>query len=381
MTASATTPPGPGLVFDHVTLGQRVRFGTGRAARELGDEVARRGSRRVMVLASPRELALAERMSAGVGVTAWFDDVVQHVPVEKAEAARAVADTQDVDLLVAVGGGSTVGLAKAVALTTGLPIVAVPTTYAGSEATNVWGMTEDRVKRTGVDDRVLPGTVIYDASLTSSLPVPLSVASGLNALAHCVDSLWAPRTDPIDQALALEGARALGTALAGLVSRPDDLVAREQALYGCYLAAVAFASAGSGLHHKICHVLGGTFDLPHAETHAVVLPHVLALNGPAVPQAVGRLALALGADPRDPRPPAELAVATVDDLYRRLDAPRRLVDHGFRAADVPRATAAVLAAAPPSNPAPLDESTVRSLLTDALDGAGPTDRPSTTTRR
>jgi maleylacetate reductase len=181
-------------------------------------------------------------------------------------------------------------LAKAVALTTGIPIIAVPTTYAGSEATNIWGMTEGRTRSTGVDDRTLPATVIYDANLSKTLPVGLSVASGLNALAHCVDSLWAPRSDPINQALALEGARALNLALRGIVVDPSAIDSREQALYGCYLAAVAFSSAGSGLHHKICHVLGGTFELPHAPTHAAVLPHVLAFNAPAVPELARRLA-------------------------------------------------------------------------------------------
>jgi hypothetical protein len=159
--------------------------------------------------------------------------------------------------------GSTTGLAKAVALTTRIPIVAVPTTYAGSEATNVWGLTENATKTTGVDDRVLPAAVVYDAELTLSLPVALSVASGLNALAHCVDSLWAPRADPINQALAAEGIRALADGLPRIAGDPSDLAGRETALYGAYLAAVSFASAGSGLHHKICHVLGGT-ALPDA---------------------------------------------------------------------------------------------------------------------
>ena len=126
------------------------------------------------------------------------------------------------------------------------------------------GADRGRGKTTGVDDRVLPTSIVYDADLTLTLPVDLSVASGLNALAHCVDSLWAPRADPINQALALEGARALADGLPVVVGHPRDTAGRDQALYGAYLAAVAFASAGSGLHHKICHVLGGAFNLPHA---------------------------------------------------------------------------------------------------------------------
>jgi maleylacetate reductase len=176
-------------------------------------------------------------------------------------------------------------MAKAIALTTGLPIIAIPTTYAGSEATNVWGLTEAGAKTTGVDDRVLPTTVIYDAALTFSLPLDLTVASGINALAHCIDSMWAPRADPINQALAVEGIRALTEGLPSLVSNPSSVDGREGALYGGYLSALAFASAGSGLHHKICHVLGGAFGLPHAKTHSAVLPQVLSFNGPFAPDA------------------------------------------------------------------------------------------------
>ncbi|MBB3085398.1 maleylacetate reductase [Geodermatophilus sabuli] len=359
------------MAFEHTTLAQRVLFGAGRAAEDLAGEVRRRAAGRVMAIASPSERHLAEQVCRDVDVAVWFDDVVQHVPVEKAEAARTVAAAHDVELLVCVGGGSTTGLAKAVALTTGIPIVAVPTTYAGSEATDVWGLTEARTKTTGVDGRVLPATVVYDATLTVSLPVELSVASGLNSLAHCVDSLWAPRTDPINQALALEGARALARALPAVAADPTGLAGREQALYGCYLAAVAFASAGSGLHHKICHVLGGTFDLPHAPTHATVLPHVLALNAPAVPELAGRLAAALGSPAIDGGDPAAAAGAALGRLYAGLPTPSRLADLGFTEADVPEATARVLAAAPPSNPVPVTDTNITSLLTDALTGAIP----------
>src|SRR4051794_4250140 len=246
-----------------------------------------------MVIAS--DPGRAEPVLTGVPVQVLHTDVAMHVPVEVAEHAREVAAEQDVDLVVCIGGGSTTGLAKAIALTSGLPIVAVPTTYAGSEATDVWGLTEGGRKTTGVDPRVLPRTVVYDASLMLTLPVATSVASGLNALAHCVDSMWAPRTDPLDQVVALEGMRALRGGLPQVVAGPTETAGREQTLYGAYLAGVAFASAGSGLHHKICHVLGGMFGLPHAETHAVVLPHVLSFNAPAVPELDRRMAAALAA--------------------------------------------------------------------------------------
>ncbi|MFI6019441.1 maleylacetate reductase [Streptomyces sp. NPDC051287] len=342
--------------FVHDTLPQRVRFASGAAAESLAAEVAALGARRVMVVAGASARESADRVTAGLPVVHRHDDVVMHVPAEVAARARAAAAERDVDALVSVGGGSATGLAKAVALTSGLPIVAVPTTYAGSEATAVWGLTEDSVKTTGTDPRVLPRAVVYDATLTLSLPVGLSVASGLNALAHCVDSMWAPRTDPIDQALAAEGVRALRTGLPLVVKDPRALDGREQTLYGAYLAAAAFASAGSGLHHKVCHVLGGMFNLPHAQTHAVVLPHVLAFNAPFARDAERRLAAAFG---------SPTAVEGLTGLRDRLGAPRSLAALGMPREGVAAAAEAVVAAAPADNPRPVTLDAVTALVRNA----------------
>lgn len=350
------------LEFTHVTLGQRVLFGSGRAAEHLAAEVTRMGAGKVMVIASEAESNIAANVARDVNVTLNYDDVSPHVPVEKAEKARSAAAEHGIDLLVSVGGGSTTGLAKAIALTTGLPIIAVPTTYAGSEATNVWGLTEGARKTTGVDDRVLPATVIYDADLTLSLPVGLSVASGLNGLAHCVDSMWAPRADPLNAALGAEGIRALNRGLPLIKQDPGGLEGREMALYGAYLSAVAFASAGSGLHHKICHVLGGTWNLPHAETHATVLPYVLAFNAPEAPEAAARIAGAFGSDD---------ASEGLRRLRETLDAPRALQDFGFKAEYIPEAVQIILPAIPESNPRKPTTENLTALLSAALVGDDP----------
>ncbi|WP_063890725.1 maleylacetate reductase and hydroxyquinol 1,2-dioxygenase domain-containing protein [Sciscionella sediminilitoris] len=346
--------------FDHVTLGQRVRFGTGKVAEHLAEEVARLGAERVLLLASADQPA--ERVSAAIQVAGRCTEIAPHVPVPNAERARAQAAETGADLLVSVGGGSATGLAKAVALTTGLPIIAVPTTYAGSEATNVWGLTESSRKTTGVDERVLPGTVIYDAALTRSLPVELSVASGCNALAHCVDALWAPRIDPIDQALAGEAIRALAAGLRLIRADPTGMEGRERTLYGAYLAAVAFTSAGSGLHHKICHVLGGAYDLPHARTHTAVLPYVLAFNAPAAPEAANRIAAALDAE--DP-------VTGLSALYTDLGATHTLRSVGLEKSAIPEAARLILDAVPPGNPRPVTEENLTALLTSAWEGRDP----------
>lgn len=346
----------------HDTLPQRVRFATGTAAAALAEEVADLGASRVMVLAAVPEQELARRVADGLPVAVWHDEVVMHVPVEVAERAREAAKAHTADALVCVGGGSTTGLAKAVALTTGLPIIAVPTTYAGSEATNVWGLTEASRKSTGVDARVLPRTIVYDASLMLTLPVDLSVASGLNALAHCIDAMWGPRVDPIDRALAAEGIRGLSAGLPKVVAHPDDIAGREETLYGAYLAAVSFASAGSGLHHKICHVLGGMFDLPHAQTHAVVLPHVLAFNAPNAPAAEARIAAAFG---------SRTATEGLAALRRAVDAPVALKDLGMPESGIGEAVSEVLAAVPAGNPTEVNDDNITRLLRDAWEGNEP----------
>lgn len=352
------------LRFLHETHDQRVVFATGGAAEALAEEVSRLGASAVMVVAGSSSTGAAAHVTAGLPVVHRHHDVVMHVPAEVAERARRDAVDHGCDAVVSVGGGSATGLAKVVALATGLPVVAVPTTYSGSETTPVWGLTEGTTKRTGTDPRVLPRSVVYDASLTLSLPRDAGVASGMNALAHCVDALWAPRAGPVNALLATEGVRSWVAALPRLVDDPEDLEGREQALYAAYLSGVAFASAGSGLHHKICHVLGGRYRLPHAATHAVVLPHVLALNAPHAPRAAQRLAEALG---------SSTALRGLLALSRRVGAPHALRDLGLDAPDLPRAADAVLAEAPPGNPAPLTRDVLERLLHAAWAGSDPRD--------
>lgn len=348
--------------FVHETLPQRVRFAPDDARTAVAAEVDRLGAERVLVVADDATAELAHRITADVRAIRHHNEVVMHVPADVADRARAAAADCRADAVLSVGGGSTTGLAKAIAMTTGLPIVAVPTTYAGSEATAVWGLTEGGRKTTGTDPVVLPRAVVYDATLLRTLPIGLAMASGLNAMAHCVDSLWAPHADPINRALAVEGARALAEGLPEVLKDPAGLTGIETALYGAYLAAVAFASAGSGLHHKIRHVLGGAFDLPHAQTHAVVLPYVLALNEANAEQAGARLAAAFGSGS---------ALAGLQALRATLDAPRALRDYGFEETDIPVAVEAILPVVPASNPTPVTRESLTALLRAAWDGSEP----------
>jgi maleylacetate reductase len=349
--------------FTHETLPQRVVFAAGESPVAVAAEVEALGGSKVMLIASDREKELADPIAKEIPVVLRHEEVVMHVPVEVARRARQAAADADANILVSVGGGSTTGLAKAVAMTTGLPMVAVPTTYAGSEATNVWGLTDGETKTTGVDSKVLPASVVYDAGLLTTLPGEMTVASGLNAMAHCVDSMWGPRTDPIDRALAQEAIRGLATGLPAVADDSTSVEGIEQTLYGAYLAAVAFASAGSGMHHKICHVLGGMFNLPHAQTHAVVLPYVLAFNAPHAPEAESRIAQAFGAVFRTRTASAGLAA-----LRQVLDAPRALRDHGMPEDGIAKALGPIMKAIPANNPTPVTEENLTALLEAAWAG-------------
>jgi alcohol dehydrogenase class IV len=320
---------------------------------------------RVLLVATESEEPLARELAAPLGerVVAVFTSVRPHVPLPVAEAARALALSVRADAVLSVGGGSTTGTAKAIALTTGLPIIAVPTTYAGSEVTPVWGLTEGSRKTTGVDHRVLPRTVVYDPELTVTLPADLSAASGLNALAHCVEAFWAPRRNPISSLAAEEGIRALAAGLPSVHATPGDLAARSDLLYGAYLAGSAFAVAGSGLHHKICHALGGAYNLPHAQTHAIVLPEVLAFNAPAAPDAARRIGRALRGGPDgDP-------VGALRALSARLGIPRGLRELGLEEDQIDVVAALVEPAVPADNPRRADRAALREIIHAAWAGA------------
>jgi alcohol dehydrogenase class IV len=284
-----------------------------------------------------------------------------HVPIETAREARQVARQLGADCAVAIGGGSTTGLGKAIALDSGLPILAIPTTYAGSEMTPIYGLTEGGLKKTGKDARVLPRTVIYDPELSVSLPVGLSVTSGINAIAHAAEGLYAQDSNPVTDLMAEEGIAALARALPAIRRKADDIEARADALYGAWLCGSVLGSVGMALHHKLCHTLGGSFNLPHAEVHTVVLPHAIAFNAEAAPEAMRRIACALG---------ATNAAEGLQALAKDNGAPVALKAIGMREADLDRA-AELAVSNPYWNPRPFgaaERDAIRALLQRAFDG-------------
>ena len=350
--------------FTYEALPGRVVFGAGASRERLAEEVGRLEAERVLLVATGQEKELAEELARPLGerLVGRFTGVRPHVPIEVAERAKNAAREVGADCLLSVGGGSTTGTAKAVALETGFPIVAVPTTYAGSEMTPVYGLTSGQRKRTGKSLKVLPKVVIYDPELTFSLPDFITGPSAMNAMAHCVEAFYAPGANPITSLVAEGGIRALASGVPGAVSRPEGLDGRTQTLYGAYLAGAAFAAAGGGIHHKICHVLGGAYDLPHAETHTVVLPQAVAFNEKAVPEVMQRVARALG---------AEEAASGLYDLARRIGAPTALKDVGMKEENLDEAVTLILQEAPRDNPRPVDKAGIRGLLEDAYAGRRP----------
>ncbi|WP_377273856.1 maleylacetate reductase and hydroxyquinol 1,2-dioxygenase domain-containing protein [Peterkaempfera sp. SMS 1(5)a] len=337
-------------------------FGVGTVD-QVRAEVERLGGSRVLLLFGPQVSAAAARVREVLGelVTAEFDGAAMHTPVTVTEEALQLLRTTSADCLVAVGGGSTTGLSKALALRTDLPQVVLPTTYAGSEVTSVLGETANGRKVTRSSPAILPETVVYDVDFTRSLPLGMSVTSGINALAHAVEALYSAESDPVVDGLALDAISRIARALPALAADPSDLDARSDLLHAAWLAGTCLGSVGMGLHHKICHTLGGSFGLPHAETHTVVLPHAMAYNASGAPDAMRRIAEALGVDD---------AAAGVFDLITSVHGPTALRELGMAESDL--AEGARLAVATPyPNPRDLTVEGIHGLLRDAWHGRRP----------
>lgn len=348
--------------FTFVAYPARVVFGPGRLG-ELGAELERLGIRRALVLSTPEQVALAEQVQKQLGDAASgiYARAAMHTPIEVTQDALTHLRATGSDGFVALGGGSTIGLGKALALRTDLPLVAVPTTYAGSEMTTILGETEGGRKTTQRTPKVLPKAVIYDVELTLSLPSGLTATSGMNALAHAVEALYAHDTNPIIALMAEDGVVALGRSLPRIVREPSDREARTDAQYGAWLCATCLGVVAMALHHKICHVLGGSFNLPHAETHTVMLPHATAYNASAAPEAMRRVAHALGAAD---------AAGGLFALANALKAPTSLRELGMPEAAIETAVQQIMQDQY-ANPRPLERDALRAMLARAWAGESP----------
>ena len=339
--------------FVHMALPVRVVFGRGRLA-EAAAEAKRLGIKRPLVITTPHQAESAAGIVKETGGVA-FAGAAMHTPVNVTEKAMAVLKAAGCDGTIALGGGSSTGLGKAIALRTDLPQLVIPTSYAGSEMTNILGETADGAKVTKRDARIQPESVIYDPDLLGTLPPLFAATSGMNAIAHAVEGLYAADGNPIVSLMAEEGIRALASAL------PKGKAGQDEALYGAWLCGAVLGSAAMALHHKLCHVLGGTFDLPHAETHTVILPHATAYNAPAAEEAMRRIAQVLG---------TASAAQGLFDLAQKLGAPLALRDIGMPESGLDRA-ADIAVANPYPNPRNLERGAIRQLLDDAFHGRRP----------
>ncbi|MBC2834233.1 maleylacetate reductase [Paragemmobacter straminiformis] len=340
----------------------RVRFGAG-VRHAVGEEMERMGLGRALVLTTPQQADTGAEFAARLGARAVgvFSKAAMHTPVAISEEATELARALRADCVVSVGGGSTTGLGKAIALRSDLPQIVVPTTYAGSEATAILGQTENGLKTTLTSAKVQPEVILYDAELVRSLPVGMTVTSALNAMAHAAEGLYAQNRSPISSLMAIEGIRAFRDALPRVMDNPDDLAARGETLYGAWLCGTVLGQVGMALHHKLCHTLGGSFDLPHAETHAVILPHAIAYNQQAAAAELAPVAALFG------------AASAGDGLYDfavAMKAPLALRDLGMAEADLDKA-AEIATRNAYWNPRPLDKAALRALLQAAWQG----DRP------
>ena len=348
--------------FRYESLPGRVVFGSGTLDR-LPEEAARLHLRRVLIVGTPGQTALAERARAHLGDAAAgiFSRAAMHTPEEVTRSALDIAQKLNADGVVAIGGGSAIGLGKALALRTNFPQIVVPTTYAGSEATPVLGETVDNLKRTQRSLSVLPETIVYDVELTLQLPVGISMASGLNAMAHAAEALYAVDGNPLTHLMAQQALDAFVLALPRIQAHAQDTDARASALYAAWLSGCCLASVGMALHHKLCHTLGGTFGLPHAETHAIVLPHALAYNLAHAPAARRTLSCVFhGQEPS----------LALERFARGLNVPRSLRDIGMPEREIDRA-ADLAAANPYPNPRPVERDAIRALIARAWAGELP----------
>jgi maleylacetate reductase len=349
------------MSFSYQGNAARIVFGLGASA-DVGRWLEELGCKRALVLSTPHQAADGEALAKRLGGLAVgvFPGATMHTPVEVTERAIAHAAEHDADCVVSLGGGSTTGLGKAMAYRTDIPQIVIPTTYAGSEVTPILGQTEGGIKTTLRSPKVLPEVVIYDAELTVGLPVAMSVTSGLNAIAHSAEGLYACDRNPITNMMAADGIRALKEALPVIVEKPQDMEAREKALYGAWLCGTVLGQVAMSLHHKICHTLGGSFDTPHAETHAIMLPHTIGFNAAAVPKLLLPVSDIFGGTPGQ-------------GLYgfaKSIGSPMALRDFGLSESDLDRA-AEIATRNPYDNPRPIDRESIRSLLHDAWEGRRP----------
>jgi len=353
--------------FEYNVNASRVIFGSG-SVNQLPLEITKVNCSAPLILLTPRQSTQSDKFktilaSGSIQLAGVFPNATMHTPTHITEQAVQTLKDTSADCVVSVGGGSAIGLGKAVSIRTGVPHLTIPTTYSGSEMTPILGETHEGTKTTRSDKNILPATVIYDVDLTMTLPPSTCVVSGVNAIAHAMEALYAKNTNPIISLLACDGVKALAESLPRIVSEPSSRPARERALYGAWLCGTCLGSTSMALHHKLCHTLGGSFGLKHAETHTIVLPHALSYNAPAIPELMAKLATLFPDSQGD-------ALKGLDSLLSELNAPRALKDLGMEEENIDNATNIAMTNRY-ANPRDLERESIRELIRRAWSGEAP----------
>ena len=348
--------------FNYVSYAQEVIFGPGSLSR-LSEAVNRFGWQRLMLVTnhSVREAGHVTMVEGMLGdcIVATFDQVHPHVPDVQVDGALALASERKVDAIIGMGGGSPIGMAKATAykleeVRAGrpvrvtnpmdqplVPVIAIPTTYAGSEMTAVYGITHTRErparKVTISDPKITPKLVIYDPYLTLDLPPEMTASTDVNALAHCIEALYSMTRNPLSTAAAISGVQHISRALLRCYAQGRNLEARTEMLLGSHLAGLSLASVSMGLHHGLCHVLGGTANVPHGIANSIMLPHVMRFNAEAAAAQLVPAAEAMGLSVSGLSPVmvVEDAASRISDLVGQMNLPQRLREVGVMEADLP----------------------------------------------
>jgi maleylacetate reductase len=378
--------------FTSLTYAQQIIFGPG-TINQLGEAVDRFGWQRILICTSASQSRNGQltTVAAGLGrrLAGVYDRVQPHVPQAQVQEALAQANEWGVDAVVGLGGGSPIGLAKAVAaaleeVRTGrpawatqpteqplVPVIAIPTTYAGSEMTAVYGVTQTTQqgprKMTTSDPKIAPKLVLYDPLLTLDLPPALTAATGINALAHCVEAIYSITRHPLSTVAALEGIRQIMANLPRCYANGKDVAARTALLLGAHLAGSALASVTMALHHGLCHVLGGSAGVPHGVANAIILPHAIRFNADvAAPWRQVAEAMEIATQGQSDQGLALAAAERIVALVTALDLPQHLHEAGVAEADLPRlAQLASASRTIQQNPKPVSTADLERLLQTA----------------
>ncbi len=345
--------------FEFKSLPRQVYFGKGKIEKltELLTDY-----QKAFVVVEEKQEEQINQLEASVGTdkVVRFMEVSQHVPQDLVLKARQSLEENEADVLVAIGGGSAIGLVKALALDNGLPIIAVPTSFAGSEMTDIWGISDQGKKTTGRDLKVLPGHVIYDSDITISLPPKFAAMSAMNAMAHLMEAAYAVDINPVTYTEVIYGIKQMMIGM-HVMAKEKRLTNSSNNLFlmGAFIGGKALSEVSMSIHHKAAHVLGGSFGLHHAKVHTVMQAYVLELLWPSL---VNKVKEDIKKSMMHPYPPAALKEAAM-----AMDLPHTLREIGFREEDIERA-ADIMMEKPYEAPTEVTKDMLVKLLTNAYNG-------------